>query len=54
MCAAVCPCSEADDRFGDQTYQRATSIPDSLPVALDGADWREFRWVARWPEQLHS
>jgi hypothetical protein len=37
--------SEADDRFGDQTYQKAPALPDSLPVAESGADWREFRCV---------
>ncbi|WIA32918.1 hypothetical protein OEZ86_006088 [Tetradesmus obliquus] len=32
-----------DDRSGDQTYQKATSVPDFVPVVEPGTDWREFR-----------
>lgn len=38
------PCSD-DDRSGDQTYQKATSVPDFVPVVEPGTDWREFRWA---------
>ena len=44
---AICvryPCSD-DDRSGDQTYQKATSVPDFVPVVEPGTDWREFRWA---------
>lgn len=42
----------ADDRSGDMTYKKASTVPDFLPVAEAGSDWREFRYAAQ-QEQLH-
>ncbi|KAF6264861.1 hypothetical protein COO60DRAFT_1481158 [Scenedesmus sp. NREL 46B-D3] len=39
----VRPAVSDEDRSGDQTYQKASSVPDLVPVVEPGTDWREFR-----------
>lgn len=42
-CAFTCCSDSSDDRSADISCKKATTVPDFLPVADPGSDWREFR-----------